>query len=84
MFVRSAFLRHIEDTHDSVASSDCKHFSTVAEVGREARPGQVVDSVARFKEAVSVEDLDLVAARAACNNQVVRILLELSCVELDW
>ena len=60
--VVSALLGNVKDADDTIATPDSKHLARVAKVSREARPGQVVDSVARFEELVAVEDFDFVAA----------------------
>lgn len=80
----STFLGDIEDTNDAVSAADREHLTAVAKVCREARSGEVVDAVAGLEEAITVEDLDFVGAGAARNDQVVRVLLELCCVELHW
>ena len=82
--VCSAFLGDIENTDDTVAASDGEHLATVAEVSGEARPRQVEDSVARLEETVTVKHFDFVRARATGQDQVVGVLLELSCVQLHW
>ena len=60
--VVSALLGNVKDADDTIATTDSKHLARVAKVSREARPGQVVDSVARFEELVAIEDFDFVAA----------------------
>ena len=42
-----------------------------------------MDPVARLEKAVTVENFNLIGARASCDDQIVRVLLELCCVELD-
>ena len=56
----SALLGDIEAADDAVTATDGKHLAAVAKVGREAGPRQVVDTIAWLKEAVTVEDFDLI------------------------
>ena len=67
----SSLFCDIKDTYDAITSTDGKHLTTIAEIGREASTRQVVDSVARLKETVTIEDLDFIRARASCQNQVI-------------
>ena len=82
--VRSVLLRDIEDADDAITTADREHLTRIAEVGGEAGTRQIVDAIAWLKEAVTVEDFDFVGSRATSQNQIVRVLLELSRVELHW
>ena len=54
----------------------------VTEINCETSSAEVSDLSARFEKGVSVEDLHLVATRAACNDQVASGFLELGSVDL--
>ena len=77
-------LRDIEDADDAITTADREHLTRIAEVGGEAGTRQIVDAIAWLEEAVTVEDFDFVGSRATSQNQIVRVLLELSRVELHW
>lgn len=81
---RSSLLGDIEDADDAVSATDREHFAAIAEIGREAGTGQVVDAVARLEEAIAVENFDFVRSRTACQDQVIGVLLELRRVQLHW
>ena len=69
--LHSALLGNIKDTNDTIATTDGKHLTTVAEVSRETSSRQIVNAIAGLKETVTVEYLDFVGAGATSNDQVV-------------
>lgn len=77
-------LRDIEDANDTITAANCEHLTRIAEVGGEAGTRQIVDAIAWLEEAVAVEDFDFVGSGATRQNQIVRVLLELSRIELNW
>ena len=71
-------------TDHTISTSDCESLSCVAEVAGEARSTQVVDSVARLEEGVTIEYFHLVGSTASCHDEVICVLLKLRAVQLHW
>lgn len=77
-----ASTNNVKASDDAITSSQSEHITIVREIDCTDRPGQVFDFEARlegFAIAVTIEDFDLVTARATCNDKVMIVLLELTC-----
>ena len=81
--MRSPFLLDIEYTDDTITAANCKGFTSITEITGEAGSTQVVDSVARLEERVSIEYLDLVCATTTSDDKIICVLLKLSAIQLN-
>ena len=61
---------YVEDAYYTVATSHSEHVSLVAEIHCKACATKVSDLSARPEVVVSIEDFDLVEARATSDNKI--------------
>lgn len=82
LFFSSNIVDQVENTDNSVSTTNCEHVTLVGEVSSKYGATEFFDLSDRLEGIDGVEDLDFVASRSSCNDVLTGGLHELSAVDL--